>query len=390
MLRQVIICCCLAVAAVAGWIAFVPSATAVLDRAGLLDLLGVEIAAARDDAAAGRGGPASGPTRVIAAPVAEGQLNDRISTIGDGRAVRSVDVRSDASGLVTEFDVAAGERVEEGHVIARLDDQAERIALERAQIALADARDEVERSKQLGTRGAITAVNVRAAELALRTAELDLRQAEIDLAEREIRAPISGWLGLTEVDRGERISTDDVLTSITDRSEVVVEFRVPERVVGQVGLGTSFEAVPLAIPELRLTGEITAIDSTVDRASRTLRLQGRLDNSADRLRAGMAFSIVLGLPGDPYPAIDPLALQWSSEGAFVWAVMDGRVERVPVLIRQRNADSVLVEADLAIGQPVVTEGLQTLRPGDEVMVVEPAQAALAAPKGPGAEPGGRP
>lgn len=53
----------------------------------------------------------------------------------------------------------------------------------------------------------------------------------------------------------------------------------------------------------------------------------------------------------------------------------GKANRVPVTIRQRNADAVLVEADLAPGDRVVTEGVQSLRPGSDVRIVEP-QAAL--------------
>ncbi len=377
MLRQLFLCLVIAAATFASWIAFVPSATAILDRAGLLDLLGVEIAEARGEQGDLGGFTGADPIRVVTAEVTKGIMNDTIATIGDGRAIRSVEVRSDAAGLITELGAVAGERVEEGAVVARLDDRAETIAVERARIVLADAQDEVDRSERLQSTGAVPAILTRAAELALRSAELDLRQAELDLAERVIRAPISGWLGLSDTDIGDRVAAQEVLATISDRSEVLVEFRVPERVVGQIAVGMPFEAAPLAEPDLELTGEISAIDATIDRTSRTLRVRGRLDNSEDRLRAGMAFSIGLSLPGNTYPSIDPLALQWSSEGSFVWVVDDGLAVRVPVLIRQRNADSILVEAALAIGQSVVTEGVQTLRSGDEVTVVEPAQASIA-------------
>ncbi len=375
MLRQVFICCLLAAATLAGWVVFVPSAATILARTGLPDLIGVEIDQARDEGAGGPGRGPAAPARVVTAEVARDTMNDRIATIGDGRAVRSVEVRARAAGRVTEVVRAPGARVARDSVIARLDDRAERIALERAEIALADARDELDRIERLQSSGIATAVSARAAELALRSAELDLKEARIDLDEREIRAPIAGWLGLSELDIGDRISEQDVLATITDRSEVVVEFRVPERVIGQVAVGMPFEATPLALPDLTLAGEISAIDSTVDRASRTLLVQGRLGNAADRLRAGMAFSIVLGLRGDPYPAIDPLALQWSSEGAYVWAVEEGRAVQVPVAIRQRNADAILVDGPLAVGGVVVTEGVQALREGDAVELAGPAPAA---------------
>ena len=147
------------------------------------------------------------------------------------------------------------------------------------------------------------------------------------------------------------------------------EDRVPARVVGQLRSGTGFTAEPLARRGVLLEGTVTAIDNVIDRESRTLRVRGELDNAQDLLRDGMAFSISMSFAGSEYPAVPPLAVQWSSEGSFVWAVRDGRAERVPVTIRQRNAGSVLVEGDLADGTLVVVEGVQTLRPGAEVEVM---------------------
>jgi RND family efflux transporter MFP subunit len=116
----------------------------------------------------------------------------------------------------------------------------------------------------------------------------------------------------------------------------------------------------------------------VDRASRTLRVQGRLDNADDGLRAGQAFSVALSFPGETLPSVDPLAIQWSGDGSFVWLARDGVAERVPVTIRQRTNSAVLVEGALEPGDAVITEGVQTLRPGAEVRVVNgPAAGAEA-------------
>ena len=83
-------------------------------------------------------------------------------------------------------------------------------------------------------------------------------------------------------------------------------------------------------------------------------------------------------PGETLLAVDPLSLQWSSDGAFVWTVRDGKAARVPVDIRQRNSDTVLVEAELTPGETIVIEGVQNLRPGSDVLVSEKASALLTA------------
>ncbi len=377
-LRQFLIGAIVLAGTLALWIFYVPAAGAWLDRTGLPALVGIEIAAPEGGQEGGPRFGGGGPTRVVVDAAQDGVVNDRVAAVGDGRALRSVTVRSEATGRIAAIERDAGSYVEAGSVLVRLDDEAERIALDRAQLVLADAQDQVERLSQLEGSGAVTEVRFREADLALRTAELAVREAEFDLDRRVIRAPIPGWIGIIEVETGDRITVQDTLAVVTDRSKLIIDFRVPERVVGQIEPGMIVSVAPLSGASVPIEGRITAIDNVVDRDSRTLRVQATIPNPDDRLRAGMAFAVEVALPGERLPAVDPLAIQWTSTGSFVWVVRDGAVARVPVTIRERSADRVLVEAELEVGEPVVTEGVQTLRPGAEVEIVVPGDGAQAA------------
>lgn len=368
-LKQIILCAVAVVAAVYVWATYVPSA------APYLAMVGIELEVPEKGPQQG-GGFSRGPAQVVTALVQEKALADRISAIGDGRARHSIAVRAKAVGLITELSLDAGGHVDAGTVIARLEDEAESIALEQARVRLEDAIAAAERVQRLENTGAVTEVRLRETQLSLRNAELALRQAQFNLDQRQIETPISGWVGIVDIEVGDRVSAQDVLVTITDRSTILIDFRVPERVIGKIAIGQPFEATPLGLRNTELTGEISAIDTIVDRTSRTLRVQGTLDNSQDLLRAGMAFSVGLNFPGEVLLSIEPLALQWSSEGPFVWVVRDGKVTRVAVEIRQRNSDSVLVDSDvLKAGDEIVTEGVQTLREGAEVILSQKAAAA---------------
>ncbi|WP_069298626.1 efflux RND transporter periplasmic adaptor subunit [Neptunicoccus sediminis] len=368
VLRQIILCAAALAAALYIWANYVPSAAPFLAKLGLKT-------EQPQDANAGRGRFQRGPTQVVTAPVREQTLADRISAIGDGRALHSIAVRAKAVGLITELPLSAGGYVEKGQLIARLEDEAETIAVEQARVRLEDAQAAAERIARLETTGAVTEVRLRETQLSLRNAELALRQAEYNLEQRKIEAPVSGYTGIIDIAVGDRVNAQDVLVTITDRSQILIDFRVPERVIGKIATGQVFTAVPLGLRNVEMTGEISAVDTIVDRTSRTLRVQGRLDNTADRLRAGMAFSVSLNFPGETLLSIAPLALQWSSDGAFVWVLREGKVHRAALAIRQRNSDSVLVESDaLRAGDEIVTEGVQTLREGAEVVLSEKAAA----------------
>jgi len=374
VLRQILLSVAAFAAAIYIWIAYVPAAAPFLERIGVLGILGIDGSDLSHTNTGGSNWGGGGPVEVVVDEVVAQTIDDRVTAIGDGKAVRAVTVRSEAVGRLTEIDMQAGMRVEQGSVIAQLESEAETIALERARIMLDDARYEEDRIARLENTGAVTEVRRREAELALRTAELGLRQAQFDLDQRRIVAPIAGWVGIIDVAVGDRVAEQEAIVTITDRSEILIDFRVPERVIGKIDIGSLIMATPLGLRDLSIEGQISAIDTTVDRSSRTLRVQGRVDNSQDRLRVGMAFSVEMSFPGETLLAVDPLAVQWSSDGAFVWAVRDGKAAPVSVEIRQRTADQVLIEADLTPGEQVVTEGVQVLRPGSEVVITGQASA----------------
>lgn len=366
-LRQLVLIVLLTGVAVWGWISYVPGAAEWLNRTGLPDALGINVAAQQTQQDAGGGGARrSRAVSVVLDPVTTGVLNDRITAIGDARARRAVTIRSQTTGRIDSIAFPPGAPVEKDAVIVRLENEAERIALESARIALDKAREDVERLSRLEVSGTVSEVRFRETILARRNAELQLRQAEFDLSQRVIRAPIDGRIGIYEIEVGDRITAQDPLATVTDRSGLLIDFRVPERITGQLRTGMPVALQPLAQPGRTLTGHISTIDTVVDRASRTLRVRAELDNSDDTLRPGMAFEVNLTLPGQEFPSVDPLAVQWSDEGSFVWAAREGKAVRVPVTIRQRNSDSVLVEGDLRAGEQVVIEGVQVLRPGAEL------------------------
>ncbi|MEX3317128.1 efflux RND transporter periplasmic adaptor subunit [Sulfitobacter sp. PS-8MA] len=357
-------------------ITYVPAARPYAAQLGLLDLFGIEASPEAPAAAAPGPRPGRGAALVVTAPVVEENLADRITALGDGQAKRTVTVRPGSAGVITQLSLPAGERVTAGTVLASLQDEAERIALQTAELQLEDAQAEQARVARLKDTGAVTEVRLRETELALRRAELAKRQAEFDLSQRQILAPISGWVGITDISVGDRVGTQDVLVTLTDRSEILVDFRLPDRVVNKLRLGKAITVTPLGLRDVELTGEISAIDSVIDRASRTLRVRGRVPNGDDLLRAGMAFSVSLTFEGAPLLSVAPLAVQWDSDGAFVWAVQEGKARRIAVEIVQRNSGSVLVRSEgLTPGQSVVTEGVQSLREGSALRVSNQAGSA---------------
>lgn len=351
----------IAVLAAAGvvWVRSFPEAAVVLERAGI----GAASLARDNDAIRGGDGPRGAVPVVLGAPVAEATINDSVSAIGDGRAARSVTITPYVAGRVAAIEVASGDFVSAGAALVRLDSEAEEIALDRARLVAEDAAAALARSRELRESGAVNEVTLLQSELAAEQATLAIRDAELALDHRVVRAPFDGWVGILGVDIGDQVTTATEVATLDDRSRILVDFRIPERFVGQVRVGAPVSARALALVGGPITGEVVTLDSRVSVDTRTLRVRASFDNADDVLRAGMSFAITLRFPGDTLAAVDPLAVQWSADGSYVWVSDGGTARQVPVRIVQRNNDAVLVDAALAPGTKVVTQGVQLLRPG---------------------------
>jgi RND family efflux transporter MFP subunit len=383
--KQFLIAIVILVAAAAAWVRFFPGAPEMLASWGIDWAIAAtpETEAAADSGSRQGGrGPGVKTAAVITRPVTPATINDRLSAIGTGRADKSVTVKPYSAGRLTELVVASGSRIRAGDVIARLDSEAEEIAVDRARIAMADAEARLERIKALRSSNTATAVQVTEAELALENARLALRDAELTLARRSVVAPISGIVGILPVEAGNYVTTETAIATLDDRSSIIVDFWVPERYAGAVTVGAQMSATSIARPNQVFEGAVDAVDNRLDEASRTLHVQARIDNPDDTLRAGMSFKVSMHFAGDTYPSVDPLAIQWGADGAFVWAIgEDGRAKRTPVRIVQRNTENVLIDADIRAGVEVVTEGIHAVREGAELLIAgrEPAASVLPSP-----------
>lgn len=363
--KQLVIALLVLVVAGGGWLYFFPGSNSLLKKAGI-----DRTSTAATEPAAGtqrRGGGQALPLVVVRA-AAEAKINDRLSAIGTGKAKSSVSVTPFAAGRMTEILVTSGTKVNAGDVIARLDSEAEIIAAEKARSALKDAQNKLKRAENLSTTNTVSAVQVSDAELLVENSQLDLREAELALDRRDIKAPIGGIVGILPVNAGNYITMSTQVATIDDRSDVLVDFWVPERFAPSIVVGAAVSASSIARPGETFQGSVSAIDNHVDPASRTLHVQAKITNPKDTLREGMAFQISIAFPGDTYPTVDPLAIQWGTDGAYVWKITDNKAKRISVRIVQRNTAYVLVEADIKPGDEIVAEGVQSVREGSAVQI----------------------
>lgn len=287
----------------------------------------------------------------------------RLEAVGTSRAARSATIYPAASGEVVAVHFRTGQKVAAGDVLVELDARDERLAVELARLRLVDAERLLDRYGRTESSGAVTESTMDAARTAVTAARLELDRAEIALADRTIKAPFAGFVGITDVDAGDRIGPSTVITTLDERSVLLVSFDVPELMIDQLEQGQHIELATWNRQEITADGEIVEIDSRIDPVGRTFVARAHVDNRQDRLRPGMSFRVALEILGATWPLVPEIALQWGSDGAYVWAVDSGHAQRVAATVVQRSAGNVLIDAALSRDAQIVVEGVHRMREG---------------------------
>lgn len=338
----------------------------------------------------GRGGFAPAVSMAAAEPATVGRT---LNVIGEGRALKSVALTSEATGIVTEVNIASGKAVSQGDVLLRLDDEQQRIALDRTRAQYPIAKDNADRYAELLETEAASELEAEAAFNNFKTIEADLRAAQFDVQQRIMRAPFDGVIGLTEIEPGDYLRAGDMVTTLDDTSAIVIEFSVPQETARLVQIGQAVTA-QLASGGAPHEGSISAIDSRVNPDTRTLRIEASFDNPDGALLPGAIFAVSTTSAGEPAVAIPGLAIQWNRAGAFVWKRgEDGSAVRASVTILQRTDETVLVAGDVEAGDMIVWEGADRIRPGLPLPGGAPSPSRLegmatGSSSGPGAFSGG--
>ncbi len=320
---------------------------------------------------------------VIVEPLRFEAARTRAEAVGTSRALMSAELYPASSGEVTRVNFEPGQFVRKGDVLVELDRRKETLAVEQAALQLEDAERLYDRYRRSAGSGAVLPTALDAARTAAELASVELRRARIALEDRTITAPFDGHVDATDIDRGDRVTPGTLITTLDDRSRLLVRFEIPELFVGELVPGKDVALETWGVPGPRIAGEIVDVGSRIDPQTRTFSVRASVENEDDLLRPGMSFRVATDVQGEMYAVIAEAAVQWGTEGAYIWSVSDGTAVRKTVRIIERREGRVLVDGDLVSGDIIVVEGVQRMREGVEVSYDMPrfADERLSLPAG---------
>lgn len=331
-----------------------------------------------------RAGPGGGiPVELALADLRRAER--RVEAVGSTMSRQAIQIVPEASGRIAELAFEPGQAVEAGDVLARLDDDIERANFTEAEAAMREAERALERGRTLRESNTITQASMEQLISQEAIARAGLERAERRLADRAIRAPFAGVVGLRRVDLGARVNDSTVITTLDDRSEVEVDFSLPETLYGAVSLGQPVAATSAAFPDRRFEGTIASIDSRIDQTSRSFRVRALLPNPDQLLPAGMFMHVTVVLESQEVVMVPEESIIAEGNRTYVFVAEDGTATRRQVRLGQREVGFVEIVEGLSAGQSVVVQGTQRLREGSPIRVMaadaedEPEDAASSPP-----------
>jgi len=339
--------------------------------------LGVASAQAADPAA----------VAVSTVPAERQAIANSLEFVGRVEAPEKVDIRAQVKGILESVLFKDGEGVTESTPLYLIDKSLFEAAvtqaegdLQRAKASLALAKVQRERAEELLARNAGTAVaRDQAVALeeqskgAVTSAEANLETAKINLGYTDIRSPIKGRVGRTNVTKGNLVGPDSgVLVTIVSQDPMHITFPVSQRdylTAQKSGLSGDLKSVEMRVKfadgsTYDQVGHINFVDVSVDRATDTLILRGDMPNSKGLLTDGQLVRVVLQSSTPKEQVVVPQsALISDQQGVYVFVVEDGKAAVKRLKLGGESGPNVIVASGLEGGELVVVEGFQTLRPG---------------------------
>ncbi|MBF0562769.1 MAG: MdtA/MuxA family multidrug efflux RND transporter periplasmic adaptor subunit [Alphaproteobacteria bacterium] len=352
----------------------------------------------------------TGPMPVVAATAKKGDVDITLGALGTVTPLATVTVKTQIAGQLTKIAFSEGQTIHTGDFLAQIDPRSYQTQLDqflgqlkRDQALLRDAKINLARYEKLLSEDSIARQQrdtqeslVNQYDGAVTSDQALVDNARLNLAYCHIVSPITGQVGLRQVDQGNYVQTNDAggIVVITQMQPISVIFSLPEdnlpAILTRLRQGATLEVAVYDRSQVTklATGKLLTMDNQIDSTTGTVKLRALFDNQDEALypnqfvNARMLVDVL-----HEATVIPSSAIQRGTPGTFVYLIKpDNTVTVRPITLGPAAGELVSIRSGLEPGDRVVVDGADKLRDGAPVALPStdtPAQSGThAEPKGP--------
>lgn len=303
-----------------------------------------------------------------------------ITSVGTITAVNGVDLSAETAGIVKEIHFDSGQFVKKGDLLVLLDSSVEQAQLKDNEAQLKLAEQNYTRNKSLLAKNAISQADIDKLSTQLQQAQAGVEQIQARIKQKTIVAPFSGKIGIRLIDLGQFVSAGTAIASLQSMDPLYVQFNIPEQYISELYLQQAVELNVNLGNGAVIMGNISAINSKVDQATRNILIQATIPNKGMQLYPGMySFVKVLLREHKNVVVLPQTAISYSLHGDSVFIIKEEKKEKSdekPILkayrqyikVGERRDNEVSILEGVKSGQQVVSSGQLKLQNGTNVVI----------------------
>jgi membrane fusion protein (multidrug efflux system) len=301
-----------------------------------------------------------------------------MSAVGSVVAINGANLSPEVSGIVDSIDFESGDSVTPGQTLLTLRSNNDPAVLAQLQATAAVDESNYDRDRKQFRADAVSAAQVDSDRATYLAAQAQVQAQLAEMAEKVVKAPFAGTLGIRQVNLGQYLAAGTAIVSLQQLDPLFVDVDLPQQALAQVKTGQPVTISIDAFPGKAFPGTISAIDSVVDTASRTVQVRATIQNTALLLRPGMfaTVTIAVGAPAR-LVTLPQTTITYNPYGDTVYVLHHGQDhDGKPALIANQTfvqlgdtrGDQVAILKGLSPGDLVVTAGQLKLHNGSTVIV----------------------
>ena len=327
------------------------------------------------------------PATVSTMVIATSEWQPKLSSVGNVRAFRGVELSTEIGGLVLTVPIKSGQDVKEGELLIKLNDASD-VAQLKSLKAMADLAKVInERDRQ---QLAIQAISKNVFDTS--AADAKSKQAQVEsqialVAKKNLKAPFSGRVGIVAINPGQYVNPGDKLLTLQTLDPIFVDFNLPQSNAEQIQVGQDVVVTTDAFKDASFTGKITAVSPKVDTNTRNIQIEAQIANPDKKILPGMFANVNINL-GDQVKllTLPQTAVTYNPYGSTVFiAKPTGKKDKQgnPALEAQQvfvttgttRGDQVAILKGVEEGVTVVTSGQLKLKNGTPLIINNKVQPA---------------